>query len=274
MHFDKLKDKCEYFRGLTDYRLTPNSYVIAMLDGRTFSKLIKNKYEKPFDMTFMQMMDETAAYILKNVQGAKFAYVQSDEISILITDFDTPETDSPFSYRICKLQSILAGMASGMFNKLTLLNEFRKYNLKHGTLSIEQDKFPYGDMYSIVEKQKLVEFDCKVWNVPGYNEAYCHFLWRQNDCTRNSKQQAAQTYLPHKELNGLNADAQIAKLLEEKGIDWNDYSNAEKYGRIIYQESVPFSTDHGVVERNVWLPHAAAPFSEEDNVIRTLIPTK
>ena len=75
MHFDTLKEKCEYFRGLTDYRLTPNSYVIAMLDGHCFSKLIKNKYKKPFDKDFMDMMDETAKHILRSIQGAKFAYV-------------------------------------------------------------------------------------------------------------------------------------------------------------------------------------------------------
>ena len=96
MNFQSLKEKCEYFRSLTDYRLTPNSYVIVFLDGRSFSKMIKNKYKKPFDETFIDMMNETAKYLLQNVQGAKFAYVQSDEISILVTDVDTPMTDSPF----------------------------------------------------------------------------------------------------------------------------------------------------------------------------------
>ena len=101
MNFKDLKEKCEYFRSLTDYRLVPNSYVIAFLDGRSFSKLIKNKYKKPFDEQFMTMMNETAKYLVQNIQGAKFAYVQSDEISILITDFDTPTTDALFGYRIC-----------------------------------------------------------------------------------------------------------------------------------------------------------------------------
>ena len=96
MKFQSLKEKCEYFRSLSDYKLVPNSYVIIMLDGRSFSKMIKNKYKKPFDETFIDMMNETAKYLLQNVQGVKFAYVQSDEISILVTDFDTPMTDSPF----------------------------------------------------------------------------------------------------------------------------------------------------------------------------------
>ena len=55
MTFETLKDKCLYYRSLTDYKLMPSSYVICMLDGRSFSKIIKNKFKKPFDETFAQM---------------------------------------------------------------------------------------------------------------------------------------------------------------------------------------------------------------------------
>ena len=104
--------------------------------------MIKNKYNKPFDETFIDMMNETAKYLLQNVQGAKFAYVQSDEISILVTDFDTPMTDSPFGYRLCKIQSICAAMAASKFNQLVLQNAFKEHNLplSHGALPIESDK--------------------------------------------------------------------------------------------------------------------------------------
>lgn len=288
MHFDTLKDKCEYFRGLSDYSLVPNSYVIIMLDGRSFSKLIKNKYKKPFDNTFIEMMNETAKYLVQNIQGAKFAYVQSDEISILVTDFDTPATDALFGYRLCKIQSICAAMAASKFNQLATLNEFKDYNFEHGTLSIEPDNFPYPDMYDIVKEQKLAEFDCKAWSVPDYNTAFCHFLWRQNDCARNSKQQAAQTYISHKDLTGLDADEQIALLKEREGIDWNTkYNDGEKYGRLIYKEkrvfknfvpdtesrSVPIMKEQEYI-RSVWEDHFAKPFSEEDSIIKTLIPKR
>ena len=98
MVFKTLKEKCEYYRSLTDYKLIPNSYVIAMVDGHCFSKLIKNKFKKPFDEEFINAMNETAVYLCENIQGAKLAYTQSDEISVLITDFDTPMTDSFFFF--------------------------------------------------------------------------------------------------------------------------------------------------------------------------------
>ena len=279
MHFNTLKEKCEYFRGLTDYRLMPNSYVIAMLDGRSFSKLIKNKYKKPFDETFVSMMNEVAEYLLKNVQGAKFAYTQSDEISILITDFDTAETDSAFGYRICKLQSILAAMAASKFNQLALLNSLK-------------DDDDVSDVREAIKEQKLVEFDCKVWSVPDFNTAFCHFLWRQNDCIRNSKQQAAQTYCSHKELLGKNADEQIAYLKEKTGIDWEGYDQGLKYGRIIYKEmrlfknyvtdtetagldNIPvITTEEQTYVRNVWSTHSADIFGVVGSIINTLIPKR
>ena len=246
--------------------------------------MIKNKYKKPFDETFIDMMNETAKYLLQNVQGAKFAYVQSDEISILVTDFDTPMTDSLFGYRLCKIQSICAAMAASKFNQLALQNAFKEYDSAHGAF-----KTPYD----VVEGQNLVEFDCKAWAVPDHNTAFCHFLWRQNDCVRNSKQQAAQTYISHKELTGLDADAQIGLLMERENIDWNTaYNDGEKYGRLIYKEKRLFKnlvadtearglagTDTTFMReqeyiRNVWETHYASPFADEGNVIKNLIPRR
>jgi len=269
MKFDSLKDKCEYFRSLADHKLIPNSYVIAMLDGRSFSKLIKNKYKKPFDERFMGYMNKVAEYLCANIQGAKFAYVQSDEISILITDFDTPETDSPFGYRMCKLQSLLASMAASKFNQLVAIDILKENKQKYIDL-------PFSDVWEDVELMKLVEFDCKVWNVPDYNSAFCHFLWRQNDCTRNSKQQSAQTYLSHKELMGKNADKQVELMKERYGVDWNAYSDGEKYGRLIYRTEEVFVDKVTDLEytRMPWRTHEATPFSAEDSIIRKLIPTK
>ena len=49
MIFKTLKDKCLYYRDLTDYKLMPNSNILVMLDGRSFSKLIKNNFKKQVD---------------------------------------------------------------------------------------------------------------------------------------------------------------------------------------------------------------------------------
>lgn len=100
MKFETLEDRMNYYRGMTDYKLMPGSYVLIMLDGRSFSKKIKKTFNLPFDEEFIDIMNQTAQYLCKNIEGCKFAYVQSDEISLIVTDFDTPTTDSWFGYSI------------------------------------------------------------------------------------------------------------------------------------------------------------------------------
>ena len=258
MKFDTLEQKCRFYQSLTDYKLMPNSYVLAMVDGHCFSKMIKNKFDKPFDDMFIKMMNETAKYLCENIQGAKFAYTQSDEISILITDFDTPMTDSFFGFRLCKMQSLIAAMATAKFNQMyaKLANDYPdKFNMK---------EYP------------TCTFDCKVWTVPNANDAYAWFLYRQTDCIKNSKAQTAQAYLSHKSLVGLTSDEMIAKLKNEKGIDWYDFENGKKYGRIIKKVETPMEKDlpngeHISFVRNVWTPVSANDLKEDSTIIKELI---
>ena len=258
MYFKTLKDKCEFYRSLTDYKLMPNSYVLTMVDGHCFSKLIKNKFDKPFDDMFIKMMNETAKYLCENIQGAKFAYTQSDEISILITDFDTPMTDSFFSFRLCKMQSLIAAMATAKFNQM-----YAKLANDH------PDKFN-------MKEYPTCTFDCKVWTVPNANDAYAWFLYRQTDCIKNSKAQTAQAYLSHKSLVGLTSDEMIIKLKDEKDIDWNQFENGKKYGRVIKKVETPMEKDlpngeHISFVRNVWTPVSANDLKEDNTIIRELI---
>ena len=103
-----LKGRMKALQAERDYRLDKDSYILCHIDGRAFSKMIKNRFKLPFDDEFMQMMDDTAAYVCENVQGAKLAYVQSDEISIVITSFkyecdELLTWSSFFDYRFCKI---------------------------------------------------------------------------------------------------------------------------------------------------------------------------
>lgn len=209
----------------------PNGHIIMMLDGRAFSKLIKNKFEKPFDERFMNMMDETAKHLCKNISGVEFAYVQSDEISLYIKD--EPMCGSFFGLRQSKLLSVPASMAAGEFNRQALKEEVR--SRLYDNVKYDGDGVVYSasDVYDIIAEHKPAEFDCKVWNVPEWNDVIAWFLYRQLDCIRNSKQQTAQTWLPHKMLCGKDSDAQIGLLITEKGIDWNDFDHKKKYGRLI-----------------------------------------
>lgn len=256
MKFKNLEDKCQYYRSLTDYRIQGNNDILVMLDGKNFSKMIKNNFKKPFDDDFIDMMNRTAQFLCNNVQGVKFAYVQSDEISLLITDYDTPDTDTPFGGRLCKLQSIIASLATSEFNRWFIIyNLNRKYTENCG---------------GAIAKMKLCQFDCKVWTVPNLNDAYAWFLYRQLDCIKNSKQQTAQTYLSHKQLLNKDADEQIQLALTEKGIDWNAFDDKYKYGRFVYKvetdgEAVMPNGETVTYTRNKFTVSSAFELTDKEN---------
>ena len=227
MIFKNLKDKCNYYRDLTDYRLMPNCYIMVMIDGKNFSKLVKNKFNKPFDDWFISTMDKTAVHLCKEVQNCVCAFVQSDEISLIIKD--NTLTSSPFEGRLCKLQSVIPSIATAFFNK-----ELIRRHLISG-MSIDD-----------IRNMPDYCFDCKAWSVPSINDAMSWILYRQIDCIRNSKQQFAQTYMPHKSLLNKDTDMQVALCLETTGNDWNAIEDNKKYGRLFYKLPVKKYTPDGI----------------------------
>lgn len=228
-----LKERMKSLQATRDYRLDKDSYILCHIDGRAFSKMIKKRFRLPFDDEFMRMMDDTAAYVCENVQGAKLAYAQSDEISIVITNFkyevgELLQGSSFFDYRLCKLQSIIASLATAKFNQL--------YTLR--MLSMDSDK----GVNQQINEMPLIQFDCKCWDVKTYEDMFAWFKFRQNDCIRNSKQQFAQAYCSHKDLLNKNSDEQILYCKLKTGNDWNTLNGQYKYGRLVYRTTYPMQT--------------------------------
>ena len=209
-------------------------------------------------------MDTTMQYVVENIQGAFLGYCQSDEISIAVADFDGDEPKSSFfEYRLCKVQSIVASLATSKFNQL-MAQRYLKANIPICASSSDI----YEAAIDLAGKAPLYEFDCKAWNVPTENDAYAWFLYRQNDCVRNSMQQFAQTYVKHGELEGKKADEQVAYILNKLGHDWNAIRDGLKYGRICYRSTVKMhSEEYGDFEREKWAVSEATPFNT-DSIIQ------
>lgn len=255
MIFKSLKEKYNYYRNLTDYRLLPNGYIMVMLDGRSFSKKIKNNFKRPFDETFINLMNETAKYVCEKVSGCKLAYVQSDEINLIL--YDDFEKDPFFGNRLCKLQSIIASIATSKFNQLAFIEVLKDNNCHK------------DDVINMIANSSLYEFDCKVWNVPNVNDAFASILYRQNDCIRNSKEAVAQNYFSHKTLHGNKTEEQIELVKEYFGVNWyNDFTRGEQYGRVIIRRKIKYSPSGenlSTYERDEWNILEALPFNVEKN---------
>lgn len=118
--FKLIKDKLgtrmkEFYENRSQTYLPRRAYTLMRIDGKAFHTLTR-RFNKPFDDAFISMMDKCAFQLCKEVQGCKLAYVQSDEISLIITDFDTLETDAWFDNNVQKMVSVSASVFSAVFN--------------------------------------------------------------------------------------------------------------------------------------------------------------
>jgi len=262
-----LKEKCKNYQATRDYKLDTDKYIIVHVDGRSFSKAIKNKFEKPFDKDFIKMMDETAKYLCEKVQGCQLAYVQSDEITLVLKKL-RPESDIFFGGRMCKMQSIIASMATGKFNQLITLYNIKSNAYDYAKIDYLDTLYNAKDIVRMIKDSSLYEFDCKVWDVNDGNDAFAWLLFRNIDCVRNSKSQTAQTYIPHKDLLGKTADEAVEMLKEKNGIDWNALPDEMKYGRIIRKEDIEMGGADVVFVRKKWVVTTGIDLTNSENRIK------
>lgn len=250
---DELGDRMKkYYEDRTRITLPRRTYTIIRIDGKAFHTFTKG-LNKPFDDGLMEDMDETACYLCKNIQGAKFGFVQSDEISILLTDFDKIGTDAWFDGNIQKMASIAASMAAAKFNQLRLIREC----LNMGYSGIQNNMIAVEDILNI----KLAEFDARVFTIPSDYEVENYFIWRQQDTVRNSISSVAQSLYSHKELAGKNMSEQ-QELIFQKGINWNDYAPKYKRGRFIFKQNYEVVPD-------IKLPEGMPPVDSFQTVVRS-----
>lgn len=208
---DNLGTRMKKYESVSKTYLTESMPLIIRVDGKSFSTLTK-KLDKPFDEKFKMCMIDTAEFLVKNIMGAKMAYIQSDEISILITDYDTISTQSWFDKNLQKIVSVSASMATMKFNQ-----SYYKY---------------------IPESMRIKDyglFDSRAFVLPK-EEVTNYFIFRQNDTTRNSIQGLGQSLFSHKQLQYKSCDEIQDMLKLKKNINWNDTPVYFKRGGCVYRD--------------------------------------
>jgi len=222
MSKDSLGDRMKNYESITRTSLIPKVPTVIRLDGKAFHTYTK-RFKRPYDDVLINAMDETAIYLCNKIQGAKFAYVQSDEITIAISDMDSIESQMWYDGNIQKITSVSASMATVAFNRFMILNEMMDSALN----SRDIDK-----LLADTSIMQFAEFDSRVFQVPTIDELINCVLWRQQDATRNSIASVAQSLYSPKELHGVSCD-QMQELIFQKGTNWNDLDPKLKRGRFI-----------------------------------------
>lgn len=141
---DKKMRSLEHFRSL---RLKPRGWPVLRLDGRAFHRFTAQRFEKPFDTAFRDLMVATARELVEQLQ-ARYAYTMSDEISLLL-----PRDWDFFNRRVEKIVSVTAGMASAAFTRAC---------------------------------GEAAHFDCRIWQGATVANVSDYFIWRQMDAERNA----------------------------------------------------------------------------------------
>ena len=225
-----------FYEQVPKYKLYRRTPVAIRIDGRAFHTFTRG-FQKPFDEVLGNAMVKTMEYLCKNIQGCVFAYQQSDEITLLLIDYQTLETDAWFDYEVQKICSVAASMATMAFNNF-FAEEVRVFEKKHcnieehlGYCTSKWDDKANEALYKLYWEKyhKGAMFDARCFNIP--KEEACNLVyWRQLDATRNSIQMVGQANFSHSELQGKSCNMIQDMLHEQCGINWNDYPTRWKRG--------------------------------------------
>lgn len=224
-----LGDRMKQYESISQHDLMRRTPVIIRLDGRafhTFTKQIKDPSlsEKhstntvfdpslgstPFSVKLHNVMVKTCIRLF-DIQNTVFAYTQSDEISLLLCDWDTHETQQWFGGNLQKIVSISASMVTTAFN------------------------FYFQQEFDTVvdSSTKLAQFDSRAFNIPK-EEVVNYFIWRQQDASRNSVQMYGRYFFSAKQMHGKNNNEVQDMLMLQQGKNWNDLPTWMKRGSAVY----------------------------------------
>lgn len=265
MNNNSLEKRMKSYENISKTFLTRRIPAIIRLDGKAFHTFTRGM-KKPFDNILMQTMQETMKYLCENIQGCVLGYTQSDEITLILTDYETIATDAWFGYNVQKMSSISASMATLAFNKF--FNE--NIGIFSGNLweawNVNKKDEEYLDI--LYQKENKALFDSRVFSIPKDEVCNC-LIWRQQDATRNSIQSVGQANFSQKELQGKSCDT-IQDMLFKKGINWNDFPSNCKRGSCCYKRQVKKEIimqktgEKTIVTRNEWYIDNEIPIFSQD----------
>ncbi len=209
MKFDELDGRMRHFEAALSPRLPDDTWVVARLDGRKFSRLTRDRVEfqfaKPFDERFRDLMLQAAREVLIGF-NALFAHTHSDEMSLLL-----PRARA-FDGKARKYLSLMASTASVAFSMA----------LKHP-----------------------VTFDCRLISLPREENVVDYFRWRMADSERNAlsahfywllRAQGQDARDATRALDLLSPEEK-ALFLEVKGVRWPEVPLWHKRGAALFWRS-------------------------------------
>ena len=250
----------EFYEGVPKTRLVRRMPVAIRIDGKAFHTFTRG-FQKPFDEVLGKSMRETMKYLCENIQGCVLGYTQSDEITLILVDYQNLNSCAWFDYEVQKMCSIAASMATMAFNK------FFTKNVNYFEMTHEHEDTINEYCTTLVNAaEKGAMFDARVFNIP--KEEVCNLIyWRQLDATRNSIQMVGQANFSHKELQNKSCNMIQEMLFAEKGINWNDYPTYLKRGSCCIKTTIQnpnVDIKDGAYPKSIWMIDLDIPIFKGD----------
>lgn len=250
----------EFYEEVPKTRLVRRMPVAIRIDGKAFHTFTRG-FQKPFDKILVKSMQDTMKYLCENIQGCVLGYTQSDEITLILVDYQNLNSCAWFDYEVQKMCSISASMATMAFNK------FFTKNVNYFEMTHEHDDTINEYCTTLVNAaEKGAMFDARCFNIP--KEEVCNLIyWRQLDATRNSIQMVGQANFSHKELQKKSCNMIQEMLFAEKGINWNDYSTYLKRGSCCIKTTIQnpnVDIKDGVYPKTIWMIDLDIPIFKGD----------
>jgi tRNA(His) 5'-end guanylyltransferase len=264
MSNDSLGDRQKGYEDAFRHHLPMRMPIMLRIDGKAFHSYLKG-VKTPFHQGIVDCMNVTAKHLCEHIQGAQIAYVQSDEISILINNYKELNSQAWFQNNIQKMVSVAASMAGVIFT----MNSDKIWGSEVSNVG------SFGQpVYSPIIKPAF--FDARAFVIP--QDDVCNaFLWRQQDATRNSVQMLARSLYSHKECTDKN-NSELQEMCFQKGVNWNDCPTSQKRGRCIVkskslkQGTNPKTGETFMAERSEWVVDDNIPiFSQDRNYINQYV---
>lgn len=277
--FDKRMQNYKY---TSDQSLMRRTSVIIHIDGMHFHTFTKG-LDKPFDEILVRSMQDTAKYLCENIQGCALAYTQSDEINLLLIDYQGLDSQAWFDNRIQKLTSAAASLATLEFNRRfterVRIMRTMVLHENHPDNSNEKTHETVKYLKKFGATKKGATFAACAFNLPQ-DEVTNFFYRRQQDAIRNSIQMVGQANFSHTELQHKSCE-DIKQMLRDKSEatggtikPWEDYPMFLQRGTcIIKNEEVLDQNDPEICKRFYWDVDENVPIFKGDgrNYINKLV---
>ena len=223
MNFDELDKKMRVYEQSIDQCILPDMYLVARLDGRSFSRLTKEvcDFEAPFDVRFRDMMVNTVKQLMDCGFRVVYGFTESDEISLLFH-----KEEVTFGRKVRKFNSILAGQASAAFS---------------------------------LQLGQVIAMDCRLVPLPSIEKVKDYFLWRQEDAHRNALNAHCYWMLRKEGMGAREATEQLDgksiayknELLFSRGINFDKLPAWQKRGIGVFWADVEKVGVNPITKQNV-----------------------